>query len=44
MEPEVRDLRLRTGITVPCLIQGEADGPPVLLPPPGDPRTPSDAL
>ncbi|MDQ0679716.1 hypothetical protein QFZ30_003098 [Arthrobacter pascens] len=44
MEPEVRGLRLRTGITVPCLIQGEADAPPVLLPPPADPRTPWDAL
>jgi rifampin ADP-ribosylating transferase len=31
MEPEVRDLRLRTGITVPCLVHGEADAPPVLL-------------
>jgi pimeloyl-ACP methyl ester carboxylesterase len=31
MEPEVRDLRLRTGITVPCLIHGEADAPPLLL-------------
>ena len=44
MEPEVSDLRLRTGITVPCLIQGEADAPPVLLPPTSDHRTPSDAL
>lgn len=31
MEPEVRDLRLRTGITVPCLIQGDAGAEPVLL-------------
>jgi rifampin ADP-ribosylating transferase len=31
MEPEVRDLRLRTGITVPCLVHGEADAPPLLL-------------
>jgi pimeloyl-ACP methyl ester carboxylesterase len=31
MESEVRDLRLRTGITVPCRIQGDADAKPVLL-------------
>lgn len=31
MESEVRDLRLRTGITVPCLIQGEGGAEPVLL-------------
>lgn len=31
MEPEVRSLRLRTGITVPCLIQGQADAKPLLL-------------
>ena len=31
MEPEVRDLRLRTGITVPCLVQGDAGAKPVLL-------------
>jgi rifampin ADP-ribosylating transferase len=31
MGPEVRILRLRTGITVPCLVQGDADAPPVLL-------------
>lgn len=31
MQPEVRNLRLRTGITVPCLVHGEADAPPVLL-------------
>lgn len=31
MDSEVLDLRLRTGITVPCLIHGEADAPPVLL-------------
>ena len=31
METEVRDLRLRTGITVPCLIHGDAGAKPVLL-------------
>lgn len=31
MEPEVRDLRLRTGITVPCRVQGDAGDPPLLL-------------
>jgi pimeloyl-ACP methyl ester carboxylesterase len=31
MEAEVRDLRLRTGITVPCLVQGDAGAKPVLL-------------
>ena len=31
MESEVRDLRLRTGITVPCLVQGDASAKPVLL-------------
>lgn len=31
METEVRDLRLRTGITVPCLVQGDAGAKPVLL-------------
>lgn len=31
MEAEVRDLRLRTGITVPCLVQGDAGATPVLL-------------
>lgn len=31
MESEVRDLRLRTGITVPCLVQGDAGAPPLLL-------------
>jgi rifampin ADP-ribosylating transferase len=31
MESEVRDLRLRTGITVPCLVQGDADAKPILL-------------
>jgi pimeloyl-ACP methyl ester carboxylesterase len=31
MESEVRDLRLRTGITVPCLVHGGAADPPVLL-------------
>ncbi|MBJ2120545.1 alpha/beta hydrolase [Arthrobacter sp. MSA 4-2] len=31
MESEVRNLRLRTGITVPCLVQGDADARPVLL-------------
>lgn len=31
MESEVRDLRIRTGITVPCLVQGGADAKPVLL-------------
>lgn len=31
MEPEVRTLPLGTGITVPCLIQGDADAKPLLL-------------
>ena len=31
MESDVRDLRLRTGVRVPCLVQGDADAPPVLL-------------
>jgi rifampin ADP-ribosylating transferase len=31
MEPEVRILRLSTGITVPCLVQGRADARPLLL-------------
>jgi pimeloyl-ACP methyl ester carboxylesterase len=31
VESEVRDLRLRTGITVPCLVQGDAGGKPLLL-------------
>ena len=31
MDSEVRDLRLRTGVTVPCLVQGDADAEPVLL-------------
>ena len=31
MESDVRDLRLRTGIRVPCLVQGDADAKPVLL-------------
>jgi pimeloyl-ACP methyl ester carboxylesterase len=31
MDSEVRDLRLRTGITVPCLVQGDAAAKPVLL-------------
>jgi pimeloyl-ACP methyl ester carboxylesterase len=31
MESEVRDLRLRTGITVPCLVQGDAGAKPVVL-------------
>lgn len=31
MDSEVRYLRLRTGITVPCLIHGDADAKPVLL-------------
>ncbi|MFJ6077114.1 alpha/beta fold hydrolase [Pseudarthrobacter sp. NPDC092419] len=31
MDPGVVDLRLRTGITVPCLVAGDADAPPVLL-------------
>ncbi|MGY2747538.1 pimeloyl-ACP methyl ester carboxylesterase [Arthrobacter sp. UYCu723] len=31
MESEVRGLRLRTGIRVPCLVQGDADARPVLL-------------
>ncbi|MCQ1957513.1 alpha/beta hydrolase [Arthrobacter sp. zg-Y826] len=31
MESEVRNLPLHTGITVPCLVQGEPEAPPVLL-------------
>ncbi|MCQ1987062.1 alpha/beta fold hydrolase [Arthrobacter sp. zg-Y844] len=31
MESEVSNLSLHTGITVPCLVQGDADAPPVLL-------------
>ncbi|MBD7996250.1 alpha/beta hydrolase [Arthrobacter sp. Sa2CUA1] len=31
MEAEVRTLRLRTGISVPCLVQGDPASPPVLL-------------
>lgn len=31
MEPEVRNLPLRTGITVPCLIHGEPDAAPIML-------------
>lgn len=31
MDSEVRYLRLRTGITVPCLVHGDADAKPVLL-------------
>ena len=31
MEPEILNLRLRTGITVPCLVQGEPGAPPILL-------------
>ena len=31
MDSEVRDLRLRTGITVPCRIEGDAGAEPVLL-------------
>jgi pimeloyl-ACP methyl ester carboxylesterase len=31
MGSEVRDLRLRTGVMVPCLIRGDAAAPPVLL-------------
>jgi rifampin ADP-ribosylating transferase len=31
MESEVRNLSLRTGITVPCLIRGSADAKPLLL-------------
>ncbi|WP_026556732.1 alpha/beta fold hydrolase [Arthrobacter sp. 35W] len=31
MESAVRNLVLRTGITVPCLVQGAADAPPLLL-------------
>ncbi|MET3720769.1 alpha/beta hydrolase [Arthrobacter sp. UYEF21] len=31
MDSVVRDLTLRTGITVPCLVQGGAGSPPVLL-------------
>lgn len=30
-EPNVRKLRLRTGITVPCSVHGPANAPPVLL-------------
>ena len=31
MESEVRNLRLRTGITVPCRIEGDVDAKPLLL-------------
>lgn len=31
MESEVRNLRLRTSITVPCLVQGDAEARPLLL-------------
>ena len=31
MDSEVRDLRLTTGITVPCLVRGSAHAPPLLL-------------
>lgn len=31
MDSEVRDLTLRTGISVPCLVHGDADAKPVLL-------------
>lgn len=31
MDSEVRDLRLRTRITVPCLVQGDAAAMPILL-------------
>ncbi|MDQ0076879.1 alpha/beta fold hydrolase [Arthrobacter oryzae] len=31
MESDVRDLRLHTGITVPCVVQGDAGAKPVLL-------------
>lgn len=31
MDSEVRDLKLRTGITVPCRIEGEASAEPVVL-------------
>ncbi|MBT2596204.1 alpha/beta fold hydrolase [Arthrobacter sp. ISL-72] len=31
MESEVRDLRLSTGITVPCLVHGDAGTTPILL-------------
>ena len=31
MDSEVRDLKLRTGITVPCRIEGDAGAEPVLL-------------
>ena len=31
MEIEVRNLRLRTGITLPCLVQDDAAAKPVLL-------------
>jgi pimeloyl-ACP methyl ester carboxylesterase len=31
MESVVRNLRLRTGITVPCLVQGDAEARPLLL-------------
>ena len=31
MESEVQNLKLHTGITVPCLVQGESGAPPILL-------------
>ena len=31
MDSEVRNLRLATGITVPCLVHGSADARPLLL-------------
>lgn len=31
METEIRNLELHTGITVPCLVQGDAEASPVLL-------------
>ncbi|MCC3270365.1 alpha/beta hydrolase [Arthrobacter gengyunqii] len=31
MESEVRNLKLHTGIRVPCLVQGDTEAPPVLL-------------
>lgn len=31
MESELRNLSLRTGITVPCLIRGDAEARPLLL-------------
>lgn len=37
-------LSLQTGVSVPRLIHSASDAPPVLLPPSGDPREPSDAL